>query len=173
MRATHHINLILCVLFNMMIQGRVQIMKLLITNFCNLPVISLDPQIFSPALCSQTPSIYVITNYTLSNHCQVWQRIKMYWKQNIIIYKGAGICLHDTALFLFCNTFHYMFRSYTVEPHFYVPIIYLTHHLQHFFKSLQFQFIMYLLFTSILHIQNFKLPTIYIFRALTEGTILT
>jgi hypothetical protein len=31
----------------MMTQGRVQIMKLLITNFCNLPVISLEPK-YSP-----------------------------------------------------------------------------------------------------------------------------
>jgi hypothetical protein len=43
-------------------------------------------------------------------------------------------------------------------------------HLQNFFRSLQFPYIHNVLFTLILHFQNVRLPAIYIFRALTEGT---
>jgi hypothetical protein len=44
-----------------------------------------------------------------------------------------------------------------------------SRHLQHFFRSLEFSYISNTFFTLILRFWNFKLPAIYIFKALTEG----
>jgi hypothetical protein len=61
---------------------------------------------------------------------------------------------------------------YTVEPSFYVPEIYVLPTFATFFRPLQFPYAHSALFSSILRFQNFKLPAIYIFRALTECTFL-
>jgi hypothetical protein len=62
-------------------------------------------------------------------------------------------------------------KTNTVEPCFYVPIIYVFLSFETFLKSLQFPHIHSVLFTLILCFQNVKLPVLYIFSALTEGTV--
>jgi hypothetical protein len=54
-------------------------------------------------------------------------------------------------------------NTYTVEPCFYVPAIYVFPSVTTSFRSLQFSYINNALFTSILCFWNFKFPAVYFF----------
>jgi hypothetical protein len=64
-------------------------------------------------------------------------------------------------------------QANTVKPRFYIYWIYIFPSLATLFRFLQLQYIHNALFSLILCFQNFKFHAIYIFRVLTEETVLT